>query len=284
VGGKAGAIGPGECPFPLDHSGVLGRATLDGGKLSAPSQEHERAWQSTMGAAFHSPQFDDYLDRVAQLNRRVVPRYGFYDPYEVQSRVQVDLRISLLIIASDTPNRFFCEEQGLKREVIRRAGRTSTGRWRALGQLIDSSGRTARENTLGTTLQAMAYRQLQASSERAGNQAEAALFGYPWRNSIRPGERTLGQRGSRRLGAILPNGMPRGGDFRAHDSPVFRARVIALSILIAGSRRKAGPAAKRAKPVATICSFTKRGGFVVLLCLPLYLTIGPTGTSFTPPF
>ncbi|MGB6199579.1 MAG: hypothetical protein WBF35_08535 [Candidatus Acidiferrales bacterium] len=35
-----------------------------------------------MAAAFQSPKVDDYFDRLKDLDHKVVPRYGFRDPYE----------------------------------------------------------------------------------------------------------------------------------------------------------------------------------------------------------
>src|SRR2546428_4117333 len=46
-------------------------------------QEKDPVWRSAMAAAFRSPKFEDYLDRVEELDRKVVLRYGFYDPEEV---------------------------------------------------------------------------------------------------------------------------------------------------------------------------------------------------------
>ena len=84
---------PQNALFHLITAESIEQAHFRRGVWTPPTQEQERAWQSAMAAAFQSPKFDDYLDRVAQLNRRVVPRYGFYDPYEVESRDRIDLPV-----------------------------------------------------------------------------------------------------------------------------------------------------------------------------------------------
>jgi hypothetical protein len=124
---------PHNALFHLIMAESIKQAHFRRGVWTPATQEQERAWQSTMAAAFQSPKFDDYLDRVAQLNRRVVPRYDFYDPYEVESRDRITCQISMFSrIPSGLPNCFFNPGRTSKREVIGRAGATSTGPWRDL--------------------------------------------------------------------------------------------------------------------------------------------------------
>jgi hypothetical protein len=87
---------PQNALFPLIKAESIERADLHPGKTSALTPQQQHSWQSTMAAAFQCPKFDDYLDRVAQLNRQVLPRYMFYDPYEVESREQFDLPAAVL--------------------------------------------------------------------------------------------------------------------------------------------------------------------------------------------
>jgi hypothetical protein len=44
------------------------------------------AWQNAMAAAFASPKLDLYADQLQQLDYNVSRRYGFDDPYEVESQ------------------------------------------------------------------------------------------------------------------------------------------------------------------------------------------------------
>ena len=82
---------PHNALFPLITAEAICAPDVRGGVWSPRTKEQVQAWQRAMAAAFESTKFDDYLDRVAQLNRRVVPRYGFYDPYAVQSREGINL-------------------------------------------------------------------------------------------------------------------------------------------------------------------------------------------------
>lgn len=261
--------------FPLITAESLGRTTLHGGKPSALTQKNEQAWQSAMAAAFQSTKFDDYLDRIAQLNRRVIPRYGFFDPYEVQSREQIDLPDFAVENCQRYAQSLVLRGAALEATGDKKGGRGQYWTVARFGQLIDTQGRTSREHGMGTTLQAMAYRQLQASSEKAGNPAEAVLFGYlvakfdPARgtNVGLAGESAFGRDTSERNAAVV--------EIAGLMILLFSGLVvIALSILIAGSRRKARPAAQRAKPVATIVVLTSAVG-LLFSSVTLYLTYRP---------
>jgi hypothetical protein len=242
---------------------------------SPPTKEQERAWQSAMVGAFQSQKFDDYLDRVAQLNRRVVPRYSFYDPYEVQSREELDLPVS----AFENSERFAKSllHSGADLEVSgdRKGARDKYWTVARFGQLIDSQGRTGFEHLVGTTLQAMAYRQLQVSSEKGGNETEAALFGYlaakfdpvKGEHAGFPGESAFGPYTSRWNAAVV--------EISGLMILIFSGLVvIAASILIVGSRRVSRPAAQRARPVATMVVLTSAVG-LLFSSVTLYLTYRP---------
>jgi len=246
-----------------------------GGVRTSPAEEQKRAWESAMAVAFQSPKFDDYLDRVAELNRRVIPRYGFYDPYEVLSREEIDLPV----YAFENAQRFakFLLYSGAELEASGDRKGARDGYWTVahFGQVIDSQGRTGFEHWAGTTLQAMAYRQLQASSEKGGNQVEAVLFGYlaakfapASRERTRlPGGSAFGQYVSRRNAAVV--------EVSGLMFLVFSGLVVAAaSILIVGSRRGAGPAAQRARPVATMVVLTSAVG-LLFSSATLYLTYRP---------
>src|SRR5208283_355140 len=119
--------------------------------LPSPSPDQERAWQGAMAAAFQSPQFDDYFDRIAQLNRRVVPRYGFYDPYEVESRDQIDLPDSVFESSERYAKLLLHDGAILEARGDGKGGRDPYWTVARFGQLLDSQGRTDREHALGTT-------------------------------------------------------------------------------------------------------------------------------------
>jgi hypothetical protein len=128
---------------------------------------------------------------------------------------------------------------------------------------------------MGATLQAMAYNQLQASSEKEGNQAETALFGYlaakfgpvKGKHVEFPREPAFGLDTSRRNAAVV--------EISGLMILLFSGLVVvAALILIAGSRRGARPATQRAKPVATIVILTSAVG-LLFSSVTLYLTYRP---------
>jgi hypothetical protein len=261
--------------FHLITAESINQAHFHRGAGSPSTREQEQAWQSAMMRAFQSPKFDDYLDRVAQLNRRVVPRYGFYDPYEVQSREEIDLPVSAFENSDRFAKSLLHSGAALEASGDRKGARHKYWTVARYGQLIDSEGRTGFEHLVGTTLQAMAYKQLQAASEKGGNQSEAALFGYlaakfdPAKGNHAgfPEESAFRLDTSRRNAAVV--------EISGLMILIFCGLVVvATSILIAGSRRGARQTAKTAKPVATIVVLTSAVG-LLFSSVTLYLTYRP---------
>ena len=266
---------PQNALFHLITAESIPQSNVQQGGGSPPTKEQEQAWQSAMTAAFQSPKFDDYLDRVAQLNRRVVPRYSFYDPYEVQSRAQIDLPMHAFENSERFAKLLLHAGADLEAKGDRKGGRAKYWTVARFGQLIDSQGRTDQEHWMGTTLQAMAYSQLRASSERGGNEAEAALFGYlatkfdpvKGRHAGPAGESAFGRNTSRRNAAVVSiSGLM--------ILVFFGLGVAATSILIIGRRRSVRPAAQRARPVATIVILASAVG-LLFSSVTLYLTYRP---------
>jgi hypothetical protein len=266
---------PQNALFQLITAESIERAHFRRGVWSPPTKEQERAWQSAMAAAFQSPKFDDYFDRVAQLNRRVVPRYGFYDPIEVESRDGIDLPIHAFENSERFAKSLLQAGAELEARGDRKGGRDKYWTVARFGQLIDSQGRTGLEHWMGTSLQAMAYRQLRASTEKEGNRSEAGLFGYlatkfdpvKGKQVGFPGESAFGWNTSRRNAAVV--------EISGLMILIFSGLVvIATSILIAGSRRAARSAAQRAKPVATMVVLTSAVG-LLFSSVTLYLTYRP---------
>ncbi len=266
---------PQNALFHLIAAEAIERTHYRRGVWSPPTQEQEQAWQAAMSAAFQSSKFDDYLDRVAQLNRRVLPRYSFYDPYEVVSRDSLDLPIHAFQNSERFANSLLNDGAVLDAHGERSAGRDKYWTVARFGQLIDAQGHTGLEHWMGTSLQAMAYQHLQASAQREGNRAEAALFGYlaakfdpvQGKRADFPGESAFGLATSERNAAVV--------EISALMILVFVGLLaIALSILIVGSRRGARVAAKRARPVATIVVMTTAVG-ALFSSITLYLTYRP---------
>src|SRR5208282_2367402 len=266
---------PQNALFHLITAESIVRAHFPRGVWAPPNQEQDRAWHIAMAAAFQSPKFDDYLDRVVELNRKVVPRYSFYDPYEVESRMELDLPPPAIENSERFALSLLHSGQELEARGDLKGAREKYWAVARYGQMIDSQGHTGFEHWGGTYLQAMAYKPLKALSEKEGNSAEAALFGYlaskfnpiTGEHKGYPGESAFGPKTSERNAAVV--------EISGLMILLFSGLVvIALSILIAGSRRNAGPAARSAKPVATMVVLTSAVG-LLFSSVTLYLTYRP---------
>ena len=242
-----------------------------------PTREQEQAWQNDMAAAFQSPKFDDYLDRVAGLNRRVVPRYGFYDPYEVESRNQLDLPGTALENSERFAKSLLRSGEDLEARGDRKSALEKYWTVAHFGQIIDSQGRTGFEHLIGTSLQAMAYKQLQSYSVKGGDQAEAELFAYlaakfdplSGEHPGFPGESAFGMDTAKRNAAVV--------QISGLMILVFSGLlVIAAAILLVGgsASRRAPAAAQRAKPMAMMVLLSSAAG-LLFSSVTLYLTYRP---------
>ncbi len=240
-----------------------------------PKMGEDPAWQSAMAAAFASPKFDDYLERLKELDRRVVSRYRFNDPYELLSGEEADL-----------PTYAFGDSEGFAKSLLQ-SGQKAEARgdrrgaakeyWAVarFGQIIDSWGHTDSEHRMGSSLQAGAYKRLQALSQQEGSPDEAALFGYlagrftpaVGEDSKLDGQWVFGRYVSRRNAAVL--------QISGLMMLIFSGLVVvATSLVIVGSRRGVGFAAQRAKPAATIVALTSAVG-LLLSSATIYLTYRP---------
>jgi hypothetical protein len=231
------------------------------------------AWRKQMAMAFESSKFDDYSDRVAQLNRTVLPRYGFNDPYEVETR------------EGDPPQFLLENTKGYAETLLAEGDQHDApgGRLASLdaywavarfGQMLDSQAQTAFEHSIGTSLQSLAYRRLQKSAALEGDQERAALFGYLAEKFDGVGgvgadtakEPEFGRETALRNAAVVEV-----SGLMIALFTIFAA--IAGTILAFASRRKSGEA-QRAKPVAVMVLLTSALG-VFFSSVTLYLTYRP---------
>lgn len=147
-------------------------------KVMEKKMEQDPARQAALAAAFGSLKFDDYLDRLREVDRKVVLRYGFNDPLEVLSGEGHELPI----FASSDSGQFAKSLLQSGKELESRGDRKGAVEkyWTVahFGQVIDSQAHTDFEHWMGSTLQAGAYKRLQAVSEKEANHEQAALFGY----------------------------------------------------------------------------------------------------------
>ena len=248
-------------------------------KLS-PDEERKEwvqdpAWQSVMAAAFASPKFDDYLDRLKELDRKVVSQYRFNDPYELLSGEEADLPTYAFFDSQRFAESLLQSGQNLEARGDRRGAAGKYWAVARFGLVIDSQGHTDFEHRMGSSLQAGAYKQLQALSQKEGSADEAALFGYlagrftpaVGEDSRLGGQWVFGRYVSRRNAAVL--------QIAGLMMLIFCGLVVvAGSVVIVGSRRGAGLAAQRAKPVATVVTLAGAVG-LLLSSATIYLTYRP---------
>lgn len=266
---------PSNALLPLLDAQAIESEHFRHGVWTQPTAEQKQRWQCSMATAFAAPEFDDYFDRVAQLTRRVLPRYNYYDPYEVKSRDLIDLPIDVFNNSERYAGMLLHSGGELESKGERARGRDRYLSVARFGQLMDTHAHSALGHWMGTSLQAMAYRQLEASYQKEGNQAEARLMDYLAEkfDSVKgehpgmPAESAFGLKTAQRNAAVVV--------ISALMSACFLGFVfVATIILLAGSRRGAAPAAQRARPVATIVIMASSVG-LLFSSITLYLTYRP---------
>jgi hypothetical protein len=255
----------------IDH---INKASRLSPKEMQEGLEEDPAWQQAMAAAFTAPKFEDYLDRLKELDRRVVPRYGFSDPFEMLSGEEAGI-----------PTYAFSDSRRFAKSLLQSGQNLEAGGdlkgavekyWAVarFGQVMDSQAHTGDEHWAGTALQAMAYKQLQVRSEKDGKPGEAALFSYlAAKFDPVKGEHTLlkesffGSDISRRNAAVL--------QISSLMMLIFSGlMVVAASVLIASGRRGRRAAAHRLRPGVTLIALTSAVG-LLLSSATLYLTYRP---------
>jgi hypothetical protein len=222
---------------------------------------------------FASSKFDDYLDRLRDLDRRVVQRYGFNDPYLV-----IWWEDSLPDSAGDVLSYARSVlEWGETLEAHGDHVGAAENYWKVarFGQVIDSQGHTDFEEEMGSDLQARAYKQLERLSKEGGNANDAALFGYlagKFTKSAEPlwngeGERAFGDYVIQRNAFVL--------QLSSFMMVVFSGLIVVSALfLIIGRSRRGREDPPRQQPVATMVALTSGAG-VLLSAATIYLTYRP---------
>lgn len=265
---------PQNALFPLISAESIDLIHANREDVMTRGEEKDPAWQSAMTAAFQSPKFDDYLGRVGELDRSVVSRYGFNDPSELM--FEGDLTLPTYAVWDS--RRFASSQIRFGEDLAARGDRKGAMEkfWAVAryGQLVDSQGHTSSEHLLGTSVQAMAYKQLHRLSPKDEDQTEAALFSYlavkfDLKSEARAqrGGWIFGREICERNAAVL---LVSGLMFLIFSSILM----VATLILIAGRRRSDRPAVERARPVATMVALTSAVG-LLFSSVMLYLTYRP---------
>ncbi|MGH9378555.1 MAG: hypothetical protein ACRD1I_07130, partial [Terriglobia bacterium] len=230
------------------------------------------AWRKTMAAAFASPKFDDYLDRLKELDQRVAPRYGFDHPQELLSGEEDGLPAYAFSDARRFANSLLQSGQAFESRKNRERAAQEYWDVARFGQVMDSEAHASYEHQAGASLQAMAYRRLRALSEKEGNSGEAALFAYLGKKfaPATGGGKTLGERDfaqdvSRRNAAVL--------QISSLLMLICAGLLIAAAaVLIARSSR--GEGLRRSSPALTLLALTSAVG-LLLSSATVYLTYRP---------
>ena len=256
----------------LIQAETIVRTRFPHGVWAPPNPAADQAWSEAMAQAFAAPKFDDYFDKFTALNRQVVPRYRFYDPYEVESRWDAGLPDPVTAGCERFAILWIRAGQGLEAQGDLRGAREKYWAVARFGQLIDSQAHSQFERRNGAYLQSLAYRPLEALAKRQGDSAQATLFGYlaekfnPLKDAP-TGESAFGHFTSKRNAAVV--------EISGLMILVFSGLVlVAAFILIAGSRRGAVAGAQRDKPVATFVALTGALG-MLFSAVTLYLTYRP---------
>ncbi|HTV56323.1 MAG TPA: hypothetical protein VMI06_15580 [Terriglobia bacterium] len=172
---------PGNALFPLiiaesipRDDGIPNSSPAEGDNASTPGT----AWQQAMAAAFTSPKFEDYLDRLQAVDQRVAQKYGFNNPEELWEGEQGGL-----------PETYFSDARRYAISLLDSGDRLDArGDWRGaeanywcvarFGQVMDSQAHADYEHWAGGTLQWMAYQRLETVAVSRGDTGEAALLAY----------------------------------------------------------------------------------------------------------
>jgi len=135
------------------------------------TDEEPAAWKDAMSAAFQSHKLDDYLDRLQQLDRRVLVRHGISDPFQaVNDRWY---RLPSYGISDSSCYAKWLIESG-DSLAVRGDRKGAAEKYLAVasfGQLLAPTD----SFFLGREIKT-AYKRLGALSEMDGNKAEAAFY------------------------------------------------------------------------------------------------------------
>jgi len=233
------------------------------------------AWQANMAAAFASSRFDDYASRLRELDRKVVLRYRFDDPWALLSGNDWGIPVDAFRGSQEFAQSIFQEGQKLEGHGDPKGAVEKYWAVARFGQMMERQAHGDLAQLTSTTLQAMAYRQLQVISEKEGDPNAAELFGYlAEKFDIHRMLRTRivvaarwGVDISRRNGAVL--------QFSSLLMLIFAGLIVmAGPLLFVGSSPDARPGIRRVKQTATMVAFLCAVG-LLLSSATVYLTYRP---------
>jgi hypothetical protein len=260
----------------LDHM----RKAAPGAQVSDTELQADPAWRNAMAAAFDSPTLDDYLDRLAGLDGKVVRRYRFNDPLAVFMGEERSLPSYAPWFSWQFAKSLLRAGDNLEARGDPKAAAKQYWAVARFGQLMDSRARAPSAHLVGSELQAVAYQRLQALSEKQGSYGEAALFGYLAGKLNPPGESAeasrekwvFGQETSRRNALVL--------QIAGLMALFFAALLlVAAASMLVGRRRGAPSTIRRSSPVGTVIGLASAVG-MLLSSATVYLTYRPYSYIF----
>jgi len=141
-------------------------------KIPHRVEEQPPAWQNALAAAFGSPRLDNYHNRLKELDRRVLLRYGLNDPYQA---IWGERWYGLPTLTAWDSSRYaqsilesgeILEVQGNRRGAVERY-------WAVVrfGQMMGSAGGFMMRRVVRD-----AYKQLGTLSEKVWHNEEAAFY------------------------------------------------------------------------------------------------------------
>jgi hypothetical protein len=137
-------------------------------------EDESPAWQNALAAAFQSPKLDTYCDRVRDLDRRVLLRYSFGDPYQaVDSGCWYGLPSSAAWDSSRYAKSLLESGQILEARGDRKGALEKYWAVARFGQTAGSAGGFMMSQSLQD-----AYERLETLSQREGNKQQAELYAY----------------------------------------------------------------------------------------------------------
>ena len=272
---------PQNALFPLMAAESIDIVVVSGASRMTVNEEQRKLDLSAerrraMEAAFASPRFDDYLDRLRELDRNVALRYRYIDPVELFSEHWQwgNLPTYAYQDAEWYAHSLVSEGNTLDAHGDRKGAAEKYWQVARFGQIIDAQARDNTERWLGINLQSLAYRQLQAMAEKAGNADEAHLFGY-----------LVAQFDGAREMRAWQEGWAFGQDILRRNAAVLQVSsllmmvflglgLISGGVLIAQRFQAAPPAGRRAQSAATLMALAGGVGFL-LSSACAYLTYRP---------
>lgn len=252
-----------------------------GGEASKLSPEQERrglgkslARRRALVAAFAAAKYDDYLDRLAELDRIVVLRYRFDDP-----------RQWLGLWWRDVPTFAYQDTTWFAKSLVQSAHELDVRGDRngaeekywaiaRFGQLIDAQAHGDEGHYVGRSLQVIAYRELEELSAQEGKSDPAVLFRY-LRQELNPEGKRQAELAQRILGRDI---VLRNAEVLQISSLLMMLStgliVLAVLVLIPTGRRRKQISVQRTRPIATVVTLAGAVG-LLLSSATIYLTYRP---------